>query len=193
MNISKISFYVIFLFLFQNWAFEINAVNNFGYNFVDIESAVGSSKYDESAGSTQTFLKDWDFYHYKGGAQILLEKSDELKIGVELTFNRLYYWEEQYYNSSVGANRWRWGTIWTMQIGAVAKYLIQDPIYVQGGVSLHRFLDGSGASFGLTVGGGYNIELNDTFSIPLDIRTDIIFGNATSFALGSGFVLSLHP
>ena len=74
--------------------FEIGLLPKIGYNVVDIEKSTNLSKYGNT--TSGYYLNDWDQLNYGGTLYGLFKKDRKVNFGGEITFNRLYYWEEAY-------------------------------------------------------------------------------------------------
>jgi len=165
----------------------VNLQNNFGYSIVDVGQAMDISEFSEV---TNTGLNDWDQFNYKGLIQIFLNR-DKMLLGAELGFNRLYSWEERY-KTSMDYDRWRWGTIWTWHLGALIQINIAEQYYFTTGAGLYNFFNGSGTTVGFPLAVGHVIKFNDKISLPIEFRTDIIFGDGTPITLGGGIGLKFE-
>lgn len=165
----------------NNKNFIVNFQNNFGYTIVDVGQAMDIPEFSEV---TNEGLVDWDQFNYKGLVQVFLDRGKML-VGAELGFNRLYKWEERY-KTSMDYDRWRWGTIWTWHLGALIQMNITEQYYLTTGAGVYTFFNGSGAAVGFPLALGHVIKFNDKISIPLEFRTDIIFGNGTPITVGGG-------
>jgi hypothetical protein len=160
----------------------VNIQNDFGFTLVDVGKAVDVPDYSSS---TRQGLDDWDQFHYKGIVQVLFQRSETVSWGPELGISRLYYWEEKYI--PVGFSpRWRWGTIWTWHIGGIIRKQLSSGYYVLAGGSLHTFMDGSGTTLGIPLAFGREFTFSDKITLPVEFRTDIVFGNDTPIGIGGG-------
>ena len=155
---------------------SVNLQNNFGYTIVNVSEAMEIP--DER-------LVDWNQFNYKGLIQILFNKSKNVSFGSEIGFNRLYYWEEKYIPLGLSP-RWRWGTIWTGHLGGLVRLNFASHYYVLTGASLHFFFNGSGATIGIPLAIGHELPISKVFTIPIEFRIDVIFGNAVPIGLGGG-------
>jgi hypothetical protein len=187
-NIILLSTFLLFLIsipLFS--AMTINFQNNFGWTWVDVGDAMG---FPEGAGVTR-WLNDYDQFNYRGSLQIFFDDDPDaqLQYGLECGFNRLYYWLEKSQPIGQSTPYWYNGTIWTFQLGALAKYKIEDGLYALFGLSAHQFLNGSGLTLGIPIGIQKEYKLSEQWSLPLELRADWIFGNDTPVAIGAGFGL----
>ena len=179
----------------------INLQNNFGTTVVDVAQARGVPLYSDVSGEYVRHLTDWDNFSYKGLIQVFFIDRGESRIGAELGFNALYWWEEKYYiweyssstNRFEPKPRWQWGEIWTWHLGALIQRNISDRFYIQSGLGVHTFFNGTGTTAGISAAVGYNLRLLSVITIPLEARTDIVFGRATpiSFLLGVGLKFEL--
>ncbi len=168
---------------------HITLYNIWGHNGINVSEATGSPYYSTANSNFTTQLVEWDRFYYKGSGQLLFSINDKFLMGGEFGFNRLYYWEERYRYTNIytgGEYRFRYGTIWTMQIGMLANYYVAGNLYLQPGISFHNFMDKSGTTVGVSTAIGYDIPVAKHMSIPIEFRNDLIFGNATSKAFGGG-------
>jgi len=164
----------------------INLQNNFGYTVVDVAQAMEIPEYSDVTGEG---LVDWDNFNYKGLIQIFIPRNNFL-IGVEVGFNRLYRWEERY-KTFDGYDRWRWGQIWTWHIGVLLRMTVAEQYYVTSGAGIYTFMNGSGTTVGFPIALGHDLKLGERLVLPLEFRTDIIFGSATPIALGGGIGIKI--
>ncbi len=173
---------------------HINVINSWGHNTIDFEELMGVPYWDESNPSIYTQITDYSRFVYKGGIQATYNATEKLRLGGELGINRLYFVEERY--SVLLGNtvyRWRWYNIWTLNIGGMAQYFLNENIYLQSGVGVHYFFLGPGIALGTMAGIGYKLQLTEKFSLPIEFRNDWVFGEATSgiFSLAVGFRIKL--
>lgn len=148
----------------QEFEIGINAVA--GYTIVDVEEAM------------ETVLTEWDQFSYGGNIHGLYHINDEVGAGFEAGYHRLYYWEEYY---SYGGY-YRWGDISTILFGPLVE-LTKNKMYARSGLNLRIFTNGSGTVPALMLGCGYRIALQDKLSLPVGLRTDVVFGSATPIAV----------
>jgi len=173
----------------------INLQNNFGDTDADLEKLLGSPYYDPDLSRFDTQITDSGTFFYKGVVQVFFPSESALSLGAELGINHLYYWEERYYVPYVSNNyRFRSDDIWTFQIGGILEYMLTDDFFIQGGVSSHNYFTASGSSMGIMTAFGYTIRFPNSpgFSMPLQIRYDIIDDNADTKALSFGLGLQFH-
>jgi hypothetical protein len=161
---------------------ELGFLPKIGYNFVDIEKSTGSPKYENSTGGY--YLNDWDQLNYGGTIYGAFKTGYKIDFGGEITFNRLYYWEEAY-ATYYGPN-YRWGNVNTLGLGILVKLNVTEFLYLKPVISVEYYMDGSGVNFGTALSGGINFNLSEHVAIPVEFRTDQIFGNAISFLFGLG-------
>lgn len=164
----------------------INLQNNFGYTIVNVAQAMEIPEFSDI---TNEGLVDWNQFNYKGLIQVFIPKGKML-IGGEIGFNRLYRWEERY-KTFEGYDRWRWGTIWTWHIGALIQLNFANQYYLTTGTGLYTFMNGTGTTVGFPLAVGHIIKFSDSLSIPIEFRTDIIFGSGAPITLGGGIGLRL--
>ncbi len=168
----------------ENNKIIINLQNNFGYTIVDVAQAMEIPEFSDI---NNEGLVDWNQFNYKGLVQIFFAK-DKMSIGGEIGFNRLYKWEERY-KTFDGYDRWRWGTIWTWHIGALIQVDFANQYYLTTGTGVYTFMNGSGTTVGFPLGVGHIIKISDSISIPIEFRTDIIFGSGAPITIGGGLGL----
>ena len=164
----------------------INLQNNFGYTIVDVGQAMEIQKFSDI---TKEGLVDWDQFNYKGIVQVFLAR-DKMLIGGEVGFNRLYRWEERYKTFN-GYDRWSGGTIWTWHVGALIQLNFANQYYLTTGTGVYTFMNGTGVTVGFPLAVGHIIKLNEKLSLPIEFRTDIIFGSGAPITLGGGIGLKL--
>ena len=161
---------------------------NFGYTFVDVSKAMDIPEYDPITGSG---LEEWNNFNFHGIIQLLFKKSEAVSYGPEVGFNRLYYCREK--ETPIGLSpRWYWGTIWTAHAGGIIRFNVQENLYFLTGASLHIFLDGSGATLGIPAAAGFEVSISSTITMPIEFRTDVIFGNNTPVGIGAGLGLKFN-
>ncbi|MFC1693050.1 hypothetical protein ACFL1R_06060 [Candidatus Latescibacterota bacterium] len=161
---------------------SVNIQNNFGYTIVNVSEAMEIPEYSNI---TDEGLVDWNQFNYKGLIQILFKKSENVSFGPEIGFNRLYYWEEKHIPPGFSP-RWRWGTIWTGHVGGVVRRSFASHYYVLTGASLHVFFNGSGATIGIPLAIGHELPISKVFTIPIEFRLDVVFGDAVPIGIGGG-------
>lgn len=170
-----ISFLLFFTFFLLNAQFRsIGIIAGVGHTFVDVEKAV--DWYD---------LEEWDNVGViiKGTGDF--ELKNDLILYVEIGATRLYYWEYRWSDGYYSGYRYR--SEWTTNIQVHLKKYFADQWFAQLGPGIHFFNDGSGTVPGITLAGGYEIELTDELHIPLGIRIESVFGSATPTALMLNF------
>jgi len=160
----------------------VNLQNNFGYTVVNVSEAMEIPEYSEILDEG---LVDWDQFNYKGLIQILFKKSETVSFGPEIGINRLYFWEEKHI-PPMSSPRWRWGTIWTGHLGGIVRKSFAKHYYVLTGASLHVFFNGSGATIGIPLAVGLELPISKVFTIPIEFRIDVVFGNAIPIGFGGG-------
>jgi hypothetical protein len=168
---------MILLFSIALCSAQIRSVGlalGFGGTLVDIEKAV---EWDE--------LEEWDTWATCLKATGEYQLAGGLILGGEFGANRLYYWEYRWSDGSYSG--YRYDTEWTVNLGVNLTYYLLENLYLKGGAGLHFFVSG-GTVPGLLAAAGYNIALTDKFELPLEIRIEPVFGNATpvSVMLGTG-------
>ncbi len=166
----------------------VSILPKIGYNAVNIEKATGSFKYENATGGT--YLEQWNQFNYGVTLEALLKEKDKLQYGGEITFNRLYYWEEAY--ETYYGTRYRWGNVSTVGLGFTAKYHAGEQFYLKPVIGLEIFTDGSGVTLGTALAAGYDFPLSDRLTFPLEFRTDQIYGNSVSLLIGIGFGIRME-
>lgn len=173
---------------------HVNIINGFGYNVIDFEKLLGVPYWDANNSPYDTQITGDSPLVYKGGVQITFDVLEKLRIGGEVGINRLYYVEERY--SVLMGNddefRWRMYDIWTLNVGGLGQLFVTENIYLQSGLGIHNFLDGSGVALGAMAGVGYEIPINEKFSVPVEFRNDWVFGDVLSgvFSIAVGFMIN---
>lgn len=171
---------------------KLNLHNSWGFNLVDLEKATGSPEFDENLPADTRQLVEWDRFYYNGEVQLLKTWNEGLDLGVGLGFNRLYYWEERYRNLFDTQFQFDYGTIWTLEVSVIANYNFGD-WFLHASPSLQHFFWDDTYTAGLALGVGRTIPITETLTIPVVLKNDLVFGNATTIApsLGLGIQLAL--
>lgn len=167
--------FLIFSLKSYSQSIELSANGLLGVTLLDVESAL------------DTELEDWSTFSYGFYAQGAYEFWDDIHLGIELGYHRLYYWEESY-NASGYGTYYRWNNAATVFFGPYAKAKYNN-FFGLAGLNIRIFTDESGVVPGLLLGGGYEIEINDMLSVPLGLRTDIVFGSGVPVAINLMFGL----
>ncbi len=181
---------LIILSLIFTYAYSqvnINLQNNFGYTLVNVSEAM---EIPEHSDITDEGLVQWNQFNYKGLVQILIQKGS-VSYGPEFGAHRLYYWEEKYH-TGMGYNRWRYGTIWTYQIGGIFRKDFANHYYYLTGINLQIFSNESGSTVGFPFAVGHELPVSNKFTIPIEFRIDVIFGNAVPTSVGGGIGLKFQ-
>jgi hypothetical protein len=146
-----------------------------GYTAVDVEKAIDWSP-----------LEEWDNIGIILKAVAEYELKPALMLVGEFGENRLYYWEYRWSDGTYSGTRYR--SEWTTNIGISFKKMVGESFYLQAGPGVHIFNDGSGTVLGVLLGAGYELEVGDSFRVPLGIRIEPVFGSAipVSFLFNSG-------
>ncbi len=166
---------------------QLSILPKAGTNVVNIEQATGLFKYENTSGGS--YLNSWNLFNYGVTVEAMLKEKGQMSYGGEITFNRLYYWEEAY--QTYYGTRYRWGDVSTVGLGFVAKYHPGKMFYLKPVISLEYFTDGSGITLGTAIAAGLDFRLSDRFTFPVELRTDQIFGNSVSLLIGLGFGLRM--
>jgi hypothetical protein len=172
----------------QSHDVDINLQNNFGYTIVSVSEAMGIPEYSRV---TDKGIVESNQFNYHGLIQLLFRKSEQVSYGPEVGFNRLYYWEEKHIPRGLGP-RWRWGTIWTGHVGGLVRLRFTPHYYVLTGASLHHFFNGSGSTIGIPLAIGREVPFSEVFSIPIEFRIDVIFGDDIPIGFGAGVGLKFN-
>jgi hypothetical protein len=136
-----------------------------GATIVDVAKAI---EYDD--------LEEWDTWAVIIKAEGEYMLSEGLALGAEAGVDRLYYWEYRWSDGTYSGTRW--GTEWTSNLGVhVIKYLGEN-FFLKGGAGLHFFFSG-GTVAGLLASAGYTVPLTDHLQLPVELRIEPVFGNAT--------------
>jgi hypothetical protein len=158
--------YAVGMTQFRSVGFIVGA----GPTIVDVEKAVDYSP-----------LEEWDNISVviKGTAEYQLK--DGLMLGGEIGANRLYYWEYKWSDGFYSGTRYR--SEWTTNFGVHITKYFGTVWFVQGGAAVHIFNDGSGTVPGLLVATGADLTIGEKLRIPLAVRIEPVFGNATPIAI----------
>ena len=165
----------------------VNFQNDFGYTIVEVTEAMDSPEFGDG---NSRGLVDWDNFNYKALLQVLFDKTDTVSWGPEIGVTRLYYWEEKYVPFGFDP-RWTWDTVWTGHIGGIIRKNLPHNYYVMTGASIHIFFNGTGATLGIPFAFGHEIPISDTITIPVEFRTDVIFGDAIPIGVGGGIGIKI--
>jgi len=154
---------------------SINFSMGAGYTLVNFDKAVGVDD-----------LEEWDNIGAMIKVSVDFQLRDNLFLVGEVGTNRLYYWE--YYWSDGYYSGYRFGTDWTSNLVVQLKGYLSDRIFLQSGIGLHFYNDGSGMVPGDVVQIGYEIPLNDKITIPVLVRMENVWGQGSPslFMLGAG-------
>ena len=153
---------------FRSFGFIVGA----GPTLVDVERAIDYSP-----------LEEWDKFSVVIKATTEYQLKVGLMLGGEIGANRLYYWEYRWSDGTYSGTRYR--SEWTTNLGVhVTKYLRQI-WYIQGGAAIHIFNDGSGTVAGLLASTGADLKIAEKLRIPLGLRIEPVFGNATPVGFAS--------
>lgn len=163
---------------------QLILTGSFGYTIVDIPTAVD---WPEAVGMGDG-LTDWNNINYGGTIQVLFNLSKNIYIGPEAGISRIYFWERKYTPFGF-SSRWEANGVGTWHIGGILKFQIDPSYYFFTGISFHTFLNDSGSTAGVPIAVGYEIYISDHLKVPIEFRTDIIFGDATPITIGGGLGL----
>lgn len=148
-------------------------------------AGVGGTIVDVAKAAEWDDLDEWDTWAVMLKAQGEYSLMEGLVLGLEAGANRLYYWEYRWSDGFYSG--YRWGTEWTGNLGVhLVKYL-GESFFLKGGAGLHFFFSG-GTVPGLLAAAGYAIPVSESLEIPLELRIEPVFGNATPVPvmLGAG-------
>ena len=77
-------------------------------------------------------------------------------------------------------------------MGGVVRLRLAPSYFAFTGAALHHFFNGSGTTIGIPLGIGREIRILEKFTIPVEFRTNLIFGDATiGFGGGIGLMFQL--
>jgi len=162
---------LLFICIHINGQFRTaGVITGVGHTFVDIKKAIDRDE-----------LEEWDNVGVIIKATGEYEIKDELFIFGEVGATRLYYWEYKWTDGSYSGFRYR--SEWTTNIQVHIKKYLAETWFIQTGPGIHIFNDGSGTVAGLTAAAGYTARLSDEISVPIGVRIESVFGNATPTAL----------
>jgi len=164
---------------------EIRIQNNFGYTVVDVPGAMEVPEFQDGF---ERGLVEWNQFNYNGAVQLFFDPAQESTYGLEVGLARLYYWEERY-SPPVGDTTWDWGTIWTWRVGGLWQRQLTPDYYFMTGAALHVFMNDTGATIGFPLAIGHRIAASESLTIPVEIRMDVVFGNAVPVCIGAGLGL----
>jgi hypothetical protein len=175
---KRISIFVLFIMPFihcSSQKVEISVSGIAGITLIDVESALDAQ------------LEDWSTFSYGGYLLGMYRLNNTFLVGIDAGYHRLYYWEEIYQASGYG-NYYRWGDAATIHAGPIVE-LRKNHAYLQAGGNLRIFTDESGTVPAIMAVAGYDIELSENISIPIGLRTDVVFGSGVpiSIDLSIGF------
>lgn len=188
---KKITLLIILMLIIGKLGFaqiELSIIPKIGVNVVDIEKATGTFKYENAPGGT--YLNAWNTLNYGVSIEAVLKQEKKWNLGGELTYNRLYYWEEAY--ETFYGREYRWGEVGTIGIGILYKYNLNELFYFKPMLSLEIFTGGSGMAVSTGFAAGTHFKISDKVSIPIEVRTQQIFGSAVSllFNAGTGLMMT---
>ena len=158
-----------------------------GATLVDVAKAIET----EEDYMEEDYMEEWDTWAVIVKAEGEYGLGERFSLGVEAGVNRLYYWEYKYDMGYYKGFRWR--TEWTGNLVVHAILYLSDNLYLKGGGGLHFFFSG-GTVPGLLASAGYNIPIGDKLMLPLELRVEPVFGNATPIpiVLGVGIKYKLY-
>ena len=180
---KKVPVFLFLLFFTAQLFSQVKSVGfvaGAGYTAVDIEKAISVND-----------LEDWDHIGVMIKATVDYALPGGLILTGEAGGNRLYYWE--YYWNDGYYSGYRYRSEWTSSLGLHIKKYFGNNLFVQAGPGIHAFNDGSGVVPGLVLASGLNIDAGTRFYVPVSLRVETVFGNATPICvlLGSGLSLRL--
>jgi hypothetical protein len=144
--------------------------------YAGIKTGAGITIVDVARAIEWDDMEDWNTVAYIVKAEGEYQLAEGLNLGAELGINRLYYWEYRWSDGTYSG--YRRGTESTTCLGIhLVKYLGEN-FYLKGGIGLHLFWSG-GAVAGLLASAGYAVSLTDKLQLPLALRIEPVFGNAT--------------
>jgi hypothetical protein len=149
--------------------------NGFGVSFVDAGNRL----------LTGQSLSNTNRFSWFGSIEGLYLLPSGYLLGVEFGAHRLYSYK---WYDGVGN---RTTTIVTYHPGAIVGIVLKDNFYIKAGVNLRAFSYG-GVSPGAMIALDYALPLNDLFSIPLGLRSDIIIDGNIILSLNASIGLRYY-
>ena len=140
-----------------------------GINILNVEKSEGGP------------LNDWNKFSWIGNVEGLVLLNSGYLIGAEVNIHRLY----SYSRFNTLGNYYTKGNIWTYHVGAIVGIASSDNLFVKAGGNLRIFSDGSGVAPGLMAAFDYSFPLLDNFSLPVGLRSDLLFGTAISLSFNA--------
>ena len=144
--------------------------------YAGIKTGAGITIVDVAEAIEWDDMEDWNTVAYIVKAEGEYQLTEGLNLGAELGINRLYYWEYRWSDGTYSG--YRWGTESTTCLGVHLVKYFGESFYLKGGAGLHFFWSG-GTVPGLLASAGYAINLGGQLQLPLELRIEPVFGNAT--------------
>ncbi len=132
------------------------------------------------AGAGYTFVEipssyfNWNQFSARGGVQGLFSITDSISIGVDLAYIHAYTITPSFV------------TFWADYLNVLAVFEFNYSLFVgQFGAGPYVALaDNDGSPFGVMFAAGVDIPVSKTISIPIMLRSDIIFDSKTTIPIG---------
>ncbi|MCK4820998.1 hypothetical protein KA005_34855 [bacterium] len=171
MRTTLITLIMLFTFTLGQAQFRsVGFIVGAGHTIVDVEKAVDYSP-----------LEEWDNISVVIKATAEYQLKEGLMLGGEFGANRLYYWEYKWSDGFYSGTRYR--SEWTTNFGVHITKYFGKVWFAQGGAAIHIFNDGSGTVAGLLAAIGADLSVSEKISIPVAVRMEPVFGNATPIAI----------
>ena len=180
-NLLLSAVFIVITVSAQSQIRSLSLTTGAGYTLVNLTEAVGVDD-----------LEDWDNTGVMIKANVDFRLNDKLILVGEAGSNRLYYWE--YYWTDGYYDGWRYRSEWTTNFGVHIKTYFGERLFLQAGLGLHIYNDGSGMVPGEVIQLGYDIPAGAKISVPVLFRIENVTGNGfpVSFMLGTGVSLNLN-
>jgi len=163
---------------FESLIFRINA--GVGTTIIDLPTALERD---------ERYFEDWDKLNVRVNIQCEFLDFSSFRLGVEVGYNRLYY----YYIRIpwVPSPLIRERTIIPKNISAFGSYMLNDKTFVQVGIGPYIYYDG--VVMGIKGTLGYRIPVGENTAVPISLFGDVNLGDGTpiSFGLTVGFEYKL--
>ncbi len=168
----------LFLFIIVSGLFLLPGFCQYNMSFT---AGVGATAVDVEKAINSDQLENWNTFSYG----VLLNGEKKMLGGMffsgELGWQKLYYWEEYYLNTS-GYRNYRWGAVATVILGGLARMPFTERFSGFGGLNIRVFTDESGTSLALPFGVQYKAYSSGNVEVPVGFRTDVVFGSAIPIA-----------
>ena len=159
-----------------------------GQNMLVVNGGIGYTSVDINNWSGYSTLNDWEELMFQGYAQYYFHELRRINIGVEAGYQYFfwYVYEYEYYDGYYSYYKYN---VECWRIMALARTDIGTKLFTEFGLGLYMF-DGF-TDLGITGSLGYEIEINEQLSVPLKLRTTMVFhGKANLAVLGMSIGLA---